>query len=104
MTPDYALEILLLNFIKKYKKSNPVNSKTIENLYKITGAKVREIIHNLRRSGELIGSNSDGYFICANFDELEATIANLESRATDMFETARILKKRFEFNQEKMFN
>lgn len=100
---DLNLALLILNRIKHHEQTDPVKSKVLEEIYSISGAKVRDLIHTLRRGGEPIGSNVDGYFYCKTYNQLEQTIKSLESRAYDMLRTSKLLKEKYELNQMEIF-
>ncbi len=96
---DLNLTLLLLNRIKHHNSDNPVTSKSLEQIYKCNGSKIRDVIHNLRIHGEPIGSGDGGYFYCNHYYEIESTVNHLRSRAADMFETARAIEKKFDHSQ-----
>ena len=87
----------ILSAIKVYydKHSNPIKSKVLENLFNVSGIKIRKAVRGLRRSGIPVASNKFGYSIAENFDEIRETIIHLEKRAKDELITAGELKKCF---------
>jgi len=57
---------------------------------------VRETISRLRHDGHLICSSSGtgGYYMASSYDDVENMRAEMESRAMDLLEQSRTLKKR----------
>ena len=64
--------------------------------YKFRNRKLREIIREIRRSGELekvIGSCKNGYYVCTKNDA-QKSIDRLMNAAKNMFKTAYIMAKK----------
>ena len=59
----------------------------------ITGAEVRNAIHKLRLANNPIGSDTNGYWIATEPDELNRTISSLNSRISQMIAVRESLKK-----------
>ena len=85
----------LLHLIEKRDKDNPIQSREIEKAVQVSGSEVRSIIHELRLSGHPIASDSNGYYMAGNEDELGHTIAQLKSRGNKIFQVANVLEKCF---------
>ena len=59
----------------------------------ISGAEVRKQVNSLRCDGNPIASDSYGYFIATQQDDLEHTIASFNSRIHQMIKAREGLKK-----------
>lgn len=70
----------------KYLKENcrgsgkAVSSKTLEAAFHVKGTEVRKIVNALRCKGNPICSDFYGYYYAANQQEIDATVAQLDSR------------------------
>ena len=89
----------VLTYIGMYgTKSKPVRSKVLEDLCGLTGAGVRNIVRELRRSGEMIGIESHerekrgGYYLITEYDDFIDTIKNLEGRRNSLSITINTMK------------
>lgn len=85
-------------------KDKPVYSSTLEREYKLSGTEIREMIGELRDSGEPIASGSKGYFYAKTYDEIIDTSDALKGRATKMFSRAQSVLQKFRNQQENLFN
>jgi hypothetical protein len=90
----------ILSSIKLHGKDNPIYSVQLEQHYNLRGAEVRNIIRDLRRSGEPIANSKDGYYYARDINELKETLEDLRGRATSMLNTASLMEKRFNNNKE----
>ena len=86
------LDKMCIDLIKTHSRDNPITSVTMERLLHLTGREIRNYVRVARRSGIPIGSNENGYFLCATPEELQETLADLHSRSIDMFETEAALQ------------
>ena len=83
----------VLTLIKQRSVLNPIKSATLEHLNTISGAKVRDIVRELRQEGCLVGSISKkeeqrgGYYYIKTRTELEITLQHLRSRISSMQHT-----------------
>lgn len=91
----------ILAKIKLHGINNPIFSSILEEEFKITGSELREIIHNLRLSGEPIASNSLGYYYAKDYTEIIGTINMLASREAKIREVRLALEKVFQ-NKEQL--
>lgn len=68
--------------ILKFHKGveNPIKSKEIEDHLAMDGSNVRRVVNQLRAVGVPVCSGCKGYYIAANENELNKTIAHLQSR------------------------
>lgn len=85
----------LLNIIKAHGPDEPIASFKIEERLGIPGSEVRAFVKALRHEGEPICICSNGYYYANEFSHVEKTVRNLESRATSLFKTASLMRKRF---------
>jgi hypothetical protein len=81
------LPIVIKGLSTKHGKENSITNKTMcEALtkvgYKINGPRLRKIIHHIRVEQLLVGlcSNSKGYYITDNLEELEEYVLSLGQR------------------------
>lgn len=63
-------------------RKNAASSRTLEAVFHVKGSEVRKIINSLRCTGHPVCSDSTGYYYAATQDEVNATIAQLNSRIT----------------------
>lgn len=70
-----------------------ITSGEIHALTKLSGATVRKIVNECRSKFVPIASDSNGYFIATSPDELDHTIAQLNSRIHMMIKAREGLKK-----------
>lgn len=88
-------------YIRRY---GPVLSRDLEAMFGVTGSQVREIVRHYRREGDLIVSGTPGYWYAKDWKEFEKAMYHLESRALDMLETMKMLRKKHELpGQLKLF-
>lgn len=85
---------------------NSINSHQIETYTGIHGQKVRSYIRELRESGELIGSNPEGYFLVDINDsgdvmEFRRSLNNLRSHGLSEIKAAGIMEKAIQEKMEK---
>jgi hypothetical protein len=87
---------------------NPIKGKVIAEKYNekfgsdYDDIDVRQWVHELRRSGEPIGSGPDGYFYCATQQEWIRVAAQLRSRIQEQQKAIEAPTMRFE-QQGKLF-
>lgn len=74
-------------------ESNRITSTEISKLANISGATIRQIVNDSRANFIPIGSDSDGYFIAETPEELDHTIAQINSRIHKMIQAREGLKK-----------
>ena len=74
-------------------EGNRITSAEISKLTNVTGAEIRHIINNSRANFVPIASDGKGYFMAETPDELDHTIAQLNSRIHKMIQAREGLKK-----------
>ena len=74
-------------------ESNRITSTEISQIANIKGSTIRRIINDSRANFIPIASDSEGYFIAENPDELDLTIAQINSRIHKMIQAREGLKK-----------
>ncbi len=85
----------ILKELENHTSVNPINSKELEGLYNLSGSEVRDIIRELRRDGNMIGSGSDrgrrqgGYYIIRTIDEYTETRTHIVNRIISLANTVR---------------
>ena len=94
------LKLEILASIKLRTKENPVFSHHLETSYGLSGTEIRDIVRELRREGYPIANSKSGYYFANNYEEIEPTINDLESRAFSMLETVKKLKLNFSRPQQ----
>ena len=82
----------ILARIRLRTKDNPILSKELEQDFNLIDTEIRDMIREFRRSGIPIASSKKGYFYARNYEELRATIEDLEGRCNSMKETLDKLK------------
>ena len=85
----------VLDLIITRTKDNPILSSEIEQVLEMTGGEVRQIIRELRRNRTPIANSSKGYYLARTFEEIDATINNLHSRAMSQLVTIKELRNCF---------
>ena len=88
-----------------------VHSPILEYRFNISGAEVRALINNLSNSGMPIGNTIrvdenttiKAYFHAKNYEELFPTIQDIESRAFELLQRAKNLKKIYSTDNEPSF-
>ena len=84
----------ILNRLKLYSsRANPTTSNELTSVYAISDVVVRQAVGKLRADGEPVASGARGFFYANNAEELEATIADYESRIAAMSARKVTLKK-----------
>ena len=73
--------------------SNRITSAEISKLTNVTGSEIRHIINNSRANFIPIASDGKGYFMAETPDEIDHTIAQLNSRIHKMIQAREGLKK-----------
>lgn len=78
----FNTEEAFCEYLKKHHKGsdNAVSSKTLEAVFYVKGTEIRRWVNSLRCKGEPICSDFYGYYYAANQHEINATIAQLNSR------------------------
>lgn len=74
-------------------EGNRITSTEIKKLTNINGAEIRHIINKSRANFIPIASDRKGYFVAETPDELDHTIAQLNSRIHKMIQAREGLKK-----------
>ena len=74
-------------------EGNRITSTEISQLTSIKGAAIRNFVNNSRANFVPIASDANGYFIAETPDELDHTIAQLNSRIHKMIQAREGLKK-----------
>ena len=74
-------------------EGNRITSGEITRLTNLTGATIRKAVNNARSQFVPIGSDADGYFIAETPEELNHTIAQINSRVHMMIRAREGLKK-----------
>ena len=79
---ELNIEERLCEYLKmNYRGSgNQVSSKQLEAFFHVKGTEIRRMVNSLRCKGEPICSDYYGYYYAANQLEINATIAQLNSR------------------------
>lgn len=81
----------ILRIISEHTTDEPIKSRQIELRTQLSGAEIREIVHELRLSKHPIASDDRGYYMARSEQELEHTKAQLRSRGSKILEVARAL-------------
>lgn len=74
-------------------ENNRITSTEISQLTNIKGSTIRQIVNNSRANFVPIASDGNGYFIAETPDELDHTIAQINSRIHKMIQAREGLKK-----------
>lgn len=82
----------IIVFIPK-GEGNRITSAEISKLAHISGAAIRHIVNDSRANFVPIASDGDGYFMAETPDELDHTIAQINSRIHKMIQAREGLKK-----------
>ncbi len=77
-------------------KSNAIKSFQLERLTNQTGSQIRECVNELRCSGVPVCSDRSGYYIAASREELNHTIAQLNSRILQINKAIKGLQSKLE--------
>ena len=74
-----ARESQLLEYLQRHclGRENAVSGKRLKKMFRVRGAELRKMVHNLRVEGIPICSDRTGYFFPANAWEVIATIGHL---------------------------
>lgn len=96
MKPD------IIVLIPKGEK-NRITSAEISRLTNIDGATIRQIVNNSRANFIPIASDSYGYFVAETPDELDHTIAQINSRIHKMIQAREGLRKAQRLMKEKEY-
>ena len=91
----------LIDLIPKGQDSR-ITSSEIKELTSVSGATVRKIVNKSRANFIPIASDRNGYFIAVTPEELEHTIAQINSRIHKMIKAREGLKKAQKTLKEKM--
>jgi hypothetical protein len=97
------LEADIIDLIPKGKDSR-ITSTDIKKLTNIGGVAIRKIVNKSRANFIPIASDSNGYFIAEQPEELEHTIAQINSRIHKMIQAREGLKKAQKLMKEKIEN
>lgn len=83
--------------MKNHKgRNHAVSSKTLEAVFHIKGAAVRKTVNSLRSDGIPICSDENGYYYAASQSEINATVAQLDSRIEKIFTARNGLAKKLD--------
>lgn len=85
-------------------ESNRITSKEISQLTNIDGATIRQIVNNSRANFVPIASDDKGYFMAETPNELDHTIAQINSRIHKMIQAREGLKKAQRLMKEANFD
>lgn len=82
------LELRIQAYLEKNHKGeeNVVRSKSIEETFGIKGSDLRRMMNRLRRAAYPICSGANGYYYAAHRKDVEATVAQLNSRIAQMIQ------------------
>lgn len=94
------LEKTIINLIPK-GEDNRITSTEIKKLIGLNGATIRKCINQMRANFIPIASDSRGYFFAENQQELDHTIAQINSRIHNMIKAREGLKKAQKLMEEK---
>ena len=84
----------VFNLIGSRTRHNPVKSEDIEKRFLISGPDVREIIRDLRRSGEPIVATQKGYYVAKDKEDVDVIVNDLTKRIASMGKTLRELERK----------
>lgn len=65
-------------------RKNAASGKTLEAVFNLNGKEIRKCVNTLRCDGFPVCSDTVGYYFAATQDEVDATIAQLNSRITQI--------------------
>lgn len=85
-------------------ENNRITSKEISKIADIDGATIRHIVNDSRANFIPIASDKKGYFIAETPNELDHTIAQINSRIHKMIQAREGLKKAQRLMQEANIN
>mgnify|MGYP007053725254 CR=1 FL=1 len=74
-------------------ENSRITSAELSRLTNITGSKIRQIVNDSRANFIPIGSDSYGYFVAEKPEELDHTIAQINSRIHKMLQAREGIKK-----------
>ena len=74
-------------------ENNRITSAELSRLTHIAGSTIRQIVNDSRANFIPIGSDGDGYFIAEKPEELDHTIAQINSRIHKMIQAREGIKK-----------
>lgn len=77
-------------------KRNAIKSFQLERMTDLTGNQIRECVNELRCNGVPVCSGRSGYYIAESKDELNRTIAQLNSRVSQINKAIKGLKTTLE--------
>lgn len=83
----------LLHIISLATIDRPVLSSWLEKTLEVSGAEVRVMVGELRREGNLIGSNKQGYWTPRTPHEADIGVGHMRERALSMLKTYRLQKR-----------
>lgn len=81
-------------------ENNRITSTELSRLTHITDSTIRQIVNESRANFTPIGSDSGGYFMATKPEELDHTIAQINSRIHKMIQAREGLKKAQRLMQE----
>ena len=87
-------------FLELIKKRGPLKSFEIEEELGVTGAEVRRMVQNARRSCEPVCSNGKGYFYGRTVEDIQPTIQHLKERRNSLSFTVNKMEKIFAENAQ----
>ena len=74
-------------------ENNRITSAELSRLTHLAGSTIRQIVNDSRANFIPIGSDSDGYFLAEKPEELDHTIAQINSRIHKMIQAREGIKK-----------
>ena len=99
---------VVFKVICQRSKSNPVLSRELEEAVNVSGPGIRNIIRQLRRSGEPVVASDRGYCLASNPEEVNLIVEDLRKRIKSMGETISKLQRgsyeRFEPQRQFLFS
>lgn len=101
---EAKIEDALCEYLERYHlgERDPASSKKLEAVFHVKGSELRRIINNLRSQSQPICSNATGYFYAANQEEINATVAQLNSRITHIAKARDGLRKCTQYAPEQL--
>jgi biotin operon repressor len=78
------MESVLCGYLQRHHtgRKNAASSKTLEAVFHIKGADIRKMVNTLRCAGIPVCSDTAGYYYAGTQEEVNTTIAQLNSRIT----------------------
>lgn len=101
---DIKIEDALCEYLERYHlgEMEPASSKKLEAVFHVKGSELRKIINSLRSQSQPICSNATGYFYAAKEEEINATVAQLNSRISHIAKARDGLRKCTKYAPEQL--